>query len=306
MAARNSNVALHSNRLHSQGFSHSSREHLLDEAERWHRKHAGPIAIADVARQALACEREDSPIAIAAQDVYSIAQGGVVAIETLADGGIAAAPIPHEPRWIAEHVAIGVKLDGQRHDSPTLLRDLVDHQEARRYVRRISLQAGLAADAIRHADPLALAASVNAYRRLFDEWSAHRYICPTAAEVAQHLERTLGKKTLLGWKLPGAGGCSSIVVITTDIDAVASQLESAGWLFMPALVTGGLRCEELAEQGLVRVSAGYRIDFVGAADLGQDPRIAEDGLCVSAAIEPRGERVFAVRSAEELIAVSSC
>jgi galactokinase/mevalonate kinase-like predicted kinase len=299
MAARNTNVALHSNGFHSQGLSHSSREHLLDEAEWWHRTYARPIAIGDVAQRALARERNDSSIAIAAQDVYSIAYGGVVGIATRADGGITVDPIQYDRNWIAEYVAIGVKLDGERHDSPTLLRDLVDHPQARRYVRYITLEAALAADAIRHADPFALAAAVNEYRRWFDEWSGHRYVSPVVTNLAQSMERTLGKDAVLGWKLPGAGGCSSIMVITADIDAVARQLESAAWLFMPALVTGGLRCEQLAEEGLVRISAGYRIDFVGAADLGQDPRIGEDGLCVSAAIKPREMRMFAAPLPEE-------
>ena len=61
------------------------------------------------------------------------------------------------------------------------------------------------------------------------------------------------------------------------------------WWAIPAYVTGGVSGEFVKANGEVRITAGHRLDFVGAADLGQDLAIKEPGRCASCAIEPRTE-----------------
>jgi hypothetical protein len=49
----------------------------------------------------------------------------------------------------------------------------------------------------------------------------------------------------------------------------------------------------IKSNGEVRFTAGHRIDFIGAADLGQNVEIGLEGCCCSCAIEPRTEIVLA-------------
>ena len=57
---------------------------------------------------------------------------------------------------------------------------------------------------------------------------------------------------------------------------------------MPVRVTKGLEFGGSRKREIV-LSAGYRFDFIGAADLGQDLRVGQFGVCCSCAIEPRAE-----------------
>ena len=69
--------------------------------------------------------------------------------------------------------------------------------------------------------------------------------------------------------------------MTEDRQAVLASLHAQGWFGMPAVVTDGLRLNSR------RISCGYRIDFIGAADLNVAAGVDAVGFCVSAAIAPR-------------------
>jgi hypothetical protein len=263
--------------LHALGFSHSSRANLVQETKR---------SLEQVVARALKQEREEAGFSIAAQDVGTIAAGGVVMIETRADGQILIHHLSHNPTWIEQSVVIGVNPDGARHESPALLHTLVKHKQASVYIHELNKVARQAANAVGSNDLLALANAVNHARDSFCDWSCGASIHPDTEELILQIQSKLGR-SLLGWKSPGAGGACAVMILTTDREATIEQIHACGWSTLPTKITHGLSVEPGDSEGELLVSAGYRIDFVGGSDLGQAPEIAVDGLCVSAAIEPR-------------------
>jgi hypothetical protein len=85
-------------------------------------------------------------------------------------------------------------------------------------------------------------------------------------------------------------------VITNDRvirDSILQFLRSeTDWWCSPLYVSSGVCGEFVKSDGHVRITAGHRLDFVGAADVGQDSDIAENGVCCSCAIEPRSEIIL--------------
>jgi galactokinase/mevalonate kinase-like predicted kinase len=275
--------------LHALGFAHSSRDRLLRNT-----KHA----LETVMARALEEEREEAGFAIAAQDYGAIVAGGVVLINTRADGRILVRPVNHDPAWIERHVVIGYDPNGVRHDSHTILHDLINHRHAPDCVRYLSKQSQLAANALEYRDVRGLSTGINHAREVFRYWTGGASVLLDACIVIEKIKQSIGQ-SFLGWKPPGAGGACAVMIVTTDREAVAELIHSAGWLSMPARITQGLTIERGTAVCDLTVSAGYRIDFVGGSDLGQDSRIATDGLCLSAAIEPRVTVPLQIASVEE-------
>jgi hypothetical protein len=280
--------------LHGAGFALSSLRTALAVAERLCREERRLFLSAElVAQRALEDERAESGLPIAGQDVATIVHGGVCEIFTGADGRINVCPIEHNPLWIARHTIVALDPNGERHSAPTLLRGLLTHPLAKEFVRRISATGTQAAQAIRSQDVAALADAVNRYRGLFNEWARGRYVTPTVQAVAEQLQGLLGDRQL-GWKPPGAGGASALLVVADDAGKVLEFFDSLGWYAWPAQVTHGLECDGSAAPEAVRISAGLRIDYIGAADLGSAKEINEPGICVAFAIQPRIEKIFRV------------
>jgi hypothetical protein len=327
--------------VHGIGISASSNFAVLYEAMRQFLKGGPPLCQENIAAAALQFERRLAlGLAVAADDVYAITYGGVMKIFTdpmdagvKSNGNEATArvkvePIPHDPRWLSERVVVAFNPLGARHVIPDLLDRLFkDRRKARKYIRKFSALAEIAATAISDSHRprpndksdersiRQLADAMNAYRDEFDKWtkeaekaektSPRDQVSPNHTplytravdDTARKLVGKLGKEVVLGWKPPGGGASESLIVLTPDIkgrDAVIDFFRShkPKWTALPAYVTPGICGEFVKANGEVRISAGHRLDFVGAADLGQDPRIGIRGCCCSCAIEPRTEIVL--------------
>lgn len=292
--------------VHGLGISTSSNFAVLYEASQQFLKRRAPLCLADVAAAALRFERRlASGLAIAADDVYPITFGGIVEVQTtprsrngdsVEEGQVTVQPVSCDPQWIARHVVVAMNPRGERHDVPDLLKRLFLHPEAGRFVDTFSKLAELASRAITNADVQKLAGAVNEYRRGFDVWSAGAYTS-VVKEIGERLDDQLPLK-VLGWKPPGAGASESMIVILRDADcrsAVERFFGDRGWTTIPAYVTSGVCGEFMKGDGEVRITAGHRLDFVGAADLGQDLAIGRRGISCSCAIEPRTEIVLSNR-----------
>jgi hypothetical protein len=291
--------------VHGVGISASSNFAVLYEASQLYLYNGPPLSSREVARAALRFERHMAHSnAIAADDVYPIVYGGLVRVVTrpntkvddeVVDGDVLVEPVSHEPRWIADHVVVAFDPAGERHRAPLLLGRLFEHPDAVRFVERLSALADRAGRAIGAEDLTDLAALVHDYNGLLNEWSAGAFTA-NVERVARRLEGQLGKQ-VLAWKPPGGGATLSLMVVAADRvarDAVLAFFEAEGWWATPALITGGVYGEFLKSKGKVRLTAGHRLDFVGAADLGQDLHIGKEGCCCSCAIEPRAEILVSV------------
>ncbi len=154
---------------------------------------------------------------------------------------------------------------------------------------RISALALQASDAVLRGDLGRLALAVRRYVTIFDAWTQGRLINDEVGRIAAGLGAALGHD-LLAWKPPGAGSSSSIIALVRDGAARAAlgYLEEQGWVAMPAILADGLQ-GEMNGPSVARFVAPYRIDLIGAADLGQDRRLRVNGICIAAAIEPLSE-----------------
>lgn len=181
----------------------------------------------------------------------------------------------------------------KRHDVPGLLNSLFDHEDARTYVEKISRLAEAASKAISNLDIDGLGQQVLSYISLFDEWSNGQYTA-YSCDKAKQLERVLDDQ-LVAWKPPGGGATKSIAAFLRDEkarDKALTFFKRQGWWATPLYVTGGISAEFIRSDGQVRFTAGHRLDLIGAADLGQDPKIGVSGECCSCAIEPRAELII--------------
>jgi hypothetical protein len=289
--------------VHGMGISSSSNFAVLYEAAQSYLRHGPPLSPRSIAEAALRFERRWAlGAAVAADDVFPITYGGLVKVytepnrledHTFIEGKVRTEQVSHDPGWVAEHVVVAFDPHGERHDVPNLLRGLCDHPRAKSYIPLLSGLADQAAQAIGGEEIDGLAAAINDYKAMIDEWMKGRYLSHIA-EMAAALTRALPDK-VAAWKPPGAGASKSVIVIVRGKaarDQVIGFFDKNGWTAVPAYVTTGVCGEFLTAGGSVRLTAGHRIDFVGGADLGQDVAIGVGGICCSCAIEPRSEFVI--------------
>lgn len=267
------------------GFSSSSRAALLRAVADL----GSPFCLDRAASRALAAERAAAGgLPIAAQDVYAIAYGGVQRILTGAadPADVRAEPVPHDPEWLARVVVVAYDPLSPPHDAPGLLAALFAHKCRREFVGAISAMARMAGEAIAKSDAASLATALNGYRKVFNRWCRGLYAGAVEPFVTGELIPALPPSALLGWKAPGAGACRSLALIMRDdpdgesAAAAIGTLRARGWVAGPLRIAPGV---QVREDGVV--DAGFRLDFVGAADLGQHPNIAADGECCACAIE---------------------
>jgi hypothetical protein len=241
-------------------------------------QHGGRLDLATAIAAALGREQQAAGFPVAVQDVVSIAHGGVTEIRCDPAGSYSARHLNVDPAWIAEHIVIAMT-PGKPHSTPTLLSDLLNHSGATGFIETISGLAMRAAAALERGRAKDLANAVNAYRETFGCWQP-LFVSDEVRQMIAGLQSDCGP-AVLGWKPPGAGAAQSCIIVTEDREAVLASLQAQGWFGMPALVTDGLRLDSR------RISCGYRIDFVGAADLNVAAGVETVGFCVSAAIAPR-------------------
>lgn len=241
--------------------------------------------------------------AVGANDVRPIVGGGVGMTTTYPMGGrCGLGPDTHyeliECDWktLGQHVVVAVDRRGERHHVPELLRRLFDDPDAANFVRQISGLTDIAVAAVRSRDFARLGSAISQYRGIFNRWTRGAFAAAVERDVKDML-RSIGSKNL-GWKPCGAGACKSLVVVVDDparAVAVIRHLTSKGWTAGPLRVTEGLRPAVSGSGRRIRISAGHRVDLIGAADLGQDPRIGVVGRCLACAVEPRTEWVLTLK-----------
>ena len=276
------------------GISHSSLCAVLEAAGRVCREWEGSVDADAVIDLALGIERTRAKgRRIAADDVVPITRGGAGLVYTGESGSIRHRRIPCDESWVAGHLLFAHDPAGPRHRAPELLESLFAHPRAGEFVGSISATALQASAGLWRGDAPLLAVAIRRYVSIFDKWSGGRFVHDSVRKVVGELEGTLGGG-LLAWKPPGAGAASSLVALVADgaMGDARGALTRAGWEAGPLVVTGGLRCDVDGPGGLTRISAGHRVDLVGAADLGSDPSIGRDGICCSIAVEPRCELVL--------------
>lgn len=293
-------ITFHGPDIHGQGLSSSSNYAVLFEAMQSYFRNGLPIDREAVARAALRFERRNRQSgAVAANDVYPIAHGGVVEVQTEPnrsgglseqDGRVSVRRIACDRNWVADHVLLAFNPVGQRHNVPGLLARLFGHARAAEIVGTISGLASDACGALERCDFDSLAQAVRLYRETFDGWMNGAYLNAVRGVAEQMIQRLSIPE--LEYKPPGAGSTESLIILVPDRAAgarVSSFLAERHWWVQPAIVTDGVCSELLAGERGVRITAGHRIDFVGAADLGQDSRIGVAGRCCACAISPRTE-----------------
>lgn len=278
------------------GFAFSSVDALLSAATAQLLRGGLPLDRRKVLTDALVAEREAAGgIALAANDVAPIVQGGAVLVHTTAGffasgipvpGDTSVEPVSHDADWLTQHLAVAVNPDGARHNAPGLIERLVSHAGATRFIDRLTVLAEVAARAVRQSDIRGLASTMKEYVVLFDDWTDGVYTSEVR-EIIEHVEFALGSD-VLAVKPPGAGAASALAFLLPDVDArdrVLHHLHSLGWHAAPGVVTHGVRARVAADGHVV--SVGHRLDLIGAADLGADAHIARDGTSFAVAIEPR-------------------
>jgi hypothetical protein len=268
------------------GFSHSSVKAVLRAMAELILETGSPPSPEDVVKLALGYEGARAQgFAVAAQDVVPIVYGGAVTTRTASSGVVWAEAIEVADSWVKDHIVWAYHPRGERHQVPGLLKTLLRNSRAEDYIKRISKLAFHAAASLAANSVEQLATTVAEYRTIFfEEWGAGRLINPRAAALARTLERYFGSE-LLAWKPPGAGSASSIILITTNAVRILQFLLDAGWHAQRAIPTAAIGY--LKRRDVIQVSAGMRLDLVGAADLGINLQLG--GACCGLAVEPRSE-----------------
>jgi hypothetical protein len=271
------------------GMAASSNRAVLQAGALSYLDRGMPLMLDQVQDLALRIERAwANGLSIAGQDIPPIVHGGAGETHTAASGSVAYVRVKCDAAWVLESVVVAYRPDGRRHHVADLLQSLVGHPEARSTVARISALARAASAAFAECDIRRLAASVSAYVSTFDAWTGGRLIDDEANRVAAGLQAALGSG-FHGWKPLGGGSADGLLALVgagTKAAALA-YLESQGWVAFPAVVARGL--DWRVDGAEVCFTAPYRIDFVGAADLGQSGSVGADGVCFGLAIEPRSE-----------------
>ncbi len=286
------------NATHGVGLSGSSNLSVLLAASRVVLSSYPKIQLGKVARLA---HEEETILAngqtIAAQDVYPITFGGAQIIKTWPDflngrgrkiGNVIREPFSINENLLENHFFITYKEKGKKHNASLLLKNLGEHPRRKKIVAEISAIALNAKSALLAMDLAEIGKCFDRYRRVFDTWSNGKYTS-NLDSIIDKARRKLGTN-LISWKPPGAGGCDSLALIFRDLETkneAIKYFKKCGWNVLPIKITGGVNVIKKRKHFVI--SAGYRFDFVGAADLGQDLRIGQLGLCCSCAIEPRAE-----------------
>lgn len=236
---------------------------------------------------------------IGAQDVYSIVYGGVGIVKTLGNPpsgqtGVCFKPIQYDPKWLSKHILIAYKSNGLRHEVSDLLQNLCAHPDSEKMIRHFSLLAEQAGVAIEECNELRLAEIISDYRERFNYWSSGSYINPSVSVLIEKLLNKFGKQNIISWKPPGAGAAESIALILSSElphEPVISALrEEYGWQVLPLSVSPGVCHAPYGPGGSFSVSAGARLDVVGAADIGCS--IGLNGRCCTICVAPRSELIF--------------
>lgn len=279
--------------LAGKGLSSSSNTAALRAAEDILARGLLPTR-AEVTRRALETERRNAGHCVATQDVLAIVHGGLVAVHTWSDGRYGAVPVPCDPAWVKRHLLLAVNQASRGHDVPTLLSDLFAHPRRREFVADFSVLVAAARAALERGDAAALGDTMNLYRPGFDEWTGGAFTSAVRGIMVEFEREAVG---LHGWKPPGAGATEAVALVmdgTPESHASATRFFRArGWQIGPVEMTDGLAVLQHTD-GTAEISAGLRLDLIGAADLSADPAIAADGLCLSLAISPRTMRVVRV------------
>lgn len=289
--------------VHGFGISASSNFAVLYEASQQYLRNGPPLSKEQVARAALEFERRLADGAgLAADDVYPITMGGLNTVHTapmngrgkpVADGEVVVNNIEVDPHWFSRHVVMAFNPKAQRHDVPGLLGRLFRHRRRKEFVKRMSRLSLNCANAIKRQDIRALGRQIKEYVELYDLWSSGNY-SSYSHDMGDKLKAGL-KRKLCAWKPPGAGATQAIAAFVADEQAGSTAIEifkREGWWATPAYITGGLSAEFIRSDGQVRFTAGHRLDLIGSADLGQDPKINTPGICCACAIEPRTELII--------------
>jgi hypothetical protein len=263
----------------------------------------------DLARCALQLELCSSSHFLAAQDVFTIAWGGVVYTHTQPAGSVTAAigkvsaeRIEVDRGWLGETCVIACKPYGQPHHAEKLLEGLYkpqktnDAKTSAEYVQVLSNLAREAGKAMLQRDMQNLGQIVSDARRtFFEDWAKRAtkldFVHADSRALISQLKRRYGAR-ILGHKPPGAGNYPSAIIITPDAIEVAEFITKRWpeWHAWTAQLSDGPDFYTVGDE--LRIVAPQRIDFVGGADLGADPDIGAEGTCIAAAIGPRSERRF--------------
>ncbi len=226
---------------------------------------------------------------VGTQDVAALVCGGVVMVRTGRSGHVGVRRLACDRRWLFRRFVWAFDPTGPRHHAPTQLSEMLDHPEAGRFVDEISALAREAADALQRCDELAVALAIERYVGLFQEWSGGRYVPADLEEVVTGLRRAMGPAALAA-KPPGAGGaaCLMVQVAAGAANAAIDYFRGIGWIAQRARLARGLAAEVI-DANSAWFCAGHRLDVIGAADLGRDPAIGRDGVCLAMAVRPVSE-----------------
>lgn len=289
--------------VHGQGFSSSSNLEVLLAVLRLIVRGTRRVRLSAVAHAALAAERHLAGGAcVAANDVFPIVYGRVGMTETspIASPSTGASlakairpdtrylPIRHDPSAMARHIVVAVDPNGTPHHVPDLLGRIFKDRRAPGFVCRVSALTDRGAAALGNNDFPELADAMNVYRSEFDQLTGGSFTSAVAPEM-KRLLRKFGTSDL-GWKPSGAGACKSLILVVDDPDrgaAVARFLKELGWQAGLLRLSAGLTIKRARSGMRIDLSAGHRIDLIGAADLGQDVRVGVAGRCLACAVEPR-------------------
>ncbi|HCN31006.1 MAG TPA: hypothetical protein DIT64_20285 [Verrucomicrobiales bacterium] len=299
--AMSSSLAIPSSPLRGLGFSSSSVESVLRTAVsvgvrplllellagRLPPEHFRSV----IARTALDDERRAAGAAIAGNDVYPIVHGGVVSASVdLAFGGMRTRVVDADSDFLSRHFFLAWNPNGKMHSVSAALSNCFSDPVAGCRVRSLSALAGEMTRNLEKQDWRACGQGFLDYNREFQAWSKS-YLSPSVASRMSSLVSRAGKDRLPGWKHPGAGDAESVLLVcdgrSETISFLRSEFQSCGWEFQPVRGQGGLQVSLDTPGQKLTVSAPHRVDFIGAADLGADARIAVEGTCLACAVGPR-------------------
>ena len=220
---------------------------------------------------------------VAGQDVTAICTGDVSLIST-SPGRLPRSEIVRGVQAGLEgHLLFGFDPNGTKHHIPELLTRLLEHPKAKSLVKKISRLALDAKQAMETNNLQALGNHMSDYRELLTIWNPN-FVLPAVGEMASRLQTNLGNN-LYAWKPPGGGSATSIFAIVEEVEPAVEILTKQGWIAFPVTVSEGLRIRD-RQQNRLTITAPHRLDFIGYADLGENPAIGVEGHCLAVAVEP--------------------
>jgi hypothetical protein len=278
--------------LHGVGLSFSSTEAVLKvylaALLAGHR-----LSPSELIHRALADERVRTGRAIASNDVGPVVVGnGVLTVTNPPNPVPYIVPIHPHPAWIADHTVVAFNPNGSTHDAGRVLEHLFTNPaKGRSYIREINFCTLQALNSCTDRNIQQIGAAITEYKSILDRWTKGLYSAQVT-RITVLLQREFGAD-IVATKCPGAGAAEALMIICRKPcvrSRIITFLERLGWIAWQAKMTGGVR-REAARPGGITVSAGFRLDLIGAADLGLDSSISEPGWCMAIAIEPRAEAI---------------